>query len=122
MSYDTSRVTTIETDWSKDGIGYWLCQKYCNCTPLTLDCCSEGWRIAMCSSQLCSLAKSHYSLVEGELLAVTWALKKTRIFTLGASNMFVVTDHKLLLGLIKGAEKAENSINRKLPEMRLFNS
>ena len=98
----------VETDWSKDGIGYWLRQKYCNCTTLTLDCCSEGWRVAMCGSRFCLPAESHYSHVEGELLAVTWVLKKTWIFTLGASSMFIVTDHKLLLGLIKGAEKAEN--------------
>ena len=62
----------------------------------------------MCGSRFCSLAELRYSPVEGELLAVTWALKKTRIFTLGASSLFVVTDHKPLLGLIKGAEKAEN--------------
>ena len=62
----------------------------------------------MCGSRFCSLAESRYSPVEGELLAVTWALKKTRIFTLGATNLFVVTEHKPLVGLIKGVEKAEN--------------
>ena len=62
----------------------------------------------MCGSCFCSQAESQYSPVEGELLAVTWALKKTRIFTLGATNLYVVTDHKLLVGLIKGVEKAEN--------------
>ena len=115
MSYDPNKVTTVETDWSKDGIGYWLRQKYCNCTPLTLDCCSDGWRVAMCGSRFCSPAESRYSPVEGELLAVTWALKKTRIFTLGASNLYIVSDHKPLVGLIKGDEKAEN---RRLTRLR----
>ena len=102
MSFDVSRVPTVETDWSKEGIGYWFHQKYCNCTPLTLDCCSEGWSEAMCNSRFFSLAELRYSPVKGELLAVTWALKKTWIFTLGASSLYVVTDHKPLLGLIKG--------------------
>ena len=44
----------------------------------------------------------------GELPAVTWELKKTRIFTLGAMNLYVVINHKPLVGLIKGVEKAEN--------------
>jgi len=76
---------------------------------------SEGWRVALCGSRFCSSAESRYSPVEGELLAVTWALKKTRIFTLGATSLFVVTDHKPLVGLIKGVEKAEN---RRLTRLR----
>ena len=108
MSYDVSKVTTVKTDWSKEGIGYWLHQIYCNYTPSTLDCCSEGWRMGMSVSQFCSPAESCYSPIEGELLAVTWAIKKTWIFTLGTSNLFVIRDHKPLLGLIKGAEKTEN--------------
>ena len=76
MSYDPSRVTTVETDWSKDGIGYWLRQKYCDCKQLKINCCSDCWRVAICGSRFCSLAESRYSPVEGELLAVTWALKK----------------------------------------------
>ena len=62
----------------------------------------------MCGSRFCLSAESCYSPVEGKLLAVTWALKKTRIFTLGATSLYVVTDHKPSIGLIKGVEKAEN--------------
>ena len=115
MSFDLSKITTVETDWSKDGIGYWLRQKHCKCIPLTFDCCSDGWRVSMCGSRFCSQAESRYSPVEGELLAVTWALKKTRIFTLGATNLYVVTDHKPLCGLIMGVEKADN---RRLMRLR----
>ena len=102
MSYDISKVTTVETDWSKDGVGYWLRQKYCDCKPLTLDCCSDGWRVAMCGSRFCSPAESRYSPVEGELLAITRALKKTKVFTLGSPNLYIVSDHKPLIGLIQG--------------------
>ena len=69
----------------------------------------------MCGSRFCSSAESRYSLIEGELLAVTWALKKTHIFTLGATSIYVVTDHKPLVGLIRGVEKAEN---RRLTRLR----
>ena len=115
MTYDVNRVTTVETDWSTDGVGYWLRQKYCKCTPLTLNCCSDGWRVSMCGSRFCSPAESRYSPVEGELLAVTWALEKTRIFTLGAPQLYIVTDHRPLVGLIEGVEKAEN---RRLTNLR----
>ena len=54
------------------------------------------------------LAESCYSPEEDKLLAITWALKETRIFTLSTTNLFVVTDHKPLIGLIKGVERAEN--------------
>ena len=71
MSYDTTRVTAVETDWSKDRIGYWLRQKYCDCKTLKINCCSNGWHVAMCGSRFCSSAESRYSPVEGELLAVS---------------------------------------------------
>ena len=115
MRFDPKKVTTVETDWSKEGVGYWLRQKHCTCPQLKFDCCRDGWQVSMCGSRFCSQAESRYSPVEGELLAVTWALKKTRIFTLGATNLFVVTDHKPLVGLIKGVEKAEN---RRLTRLR----
>ena len=32
-TFDTSRRTCLQTDWSKDGIGYLLLQQYCECDP-----------------------------------------------------------------------------------------
>ena len=65
--------------------------------------------MALCGSRFCPPAEYRYSHVEGELLAVTWALKKTRIFTLGAAHLYIITDHRPLLGLIKEVEKADNN-------------
>ena len=62
-----------------------------------------------------SSVESRYSPVKGKLPAVTWALKKTWIFTLGATSLYVVTDHKPFIGLIKGIKKAEN---RRLMRLR----
>ena len=40
--FDPKRLTCLNTDWSKTGIGYWLRQKYCNCESEKPNCCSEG--------------------------------------------------------------------------------
>ena len=48
--------------------------------------------MALCGSRFCSPAESRYSPIKGELLAVTWALKKTRIFTLGAAYLYIIRD------------------------------
>ena len=37
--FDPKRVTCLATDWSKNGIGFWLLQKYCTCKVITPICC-----------------------------------------------------------------------------------
>ena len=48
----------------------------------------------------CIPAETRYSPTEEELLAVPDALKKTRFFTLGCSNLIIATDHKPFCGMI----------------------
>ena len=60
----------------------------------------------MCGSRFCSRVELRYAPVEGELVVVGWALEKTRLFTLGCSQLIIVTDH--LVSIIKGDEKALN--------------
>ena len=43
--FDKTKPTCLVTDWSKDGIGFWLLQKHCDCqtTPASKPfCCSTG--------------------------------------------------------------------------------
>ena len=40
--FDKSKPTCLATDWSKHGIGYWLFQKHCDCTPVKPFCCRTG--------------------------------------------------------------------------------
>ncbi|QQP41278.1 Uncharacterized protein FKW44_015594 [Caligus rogercresseyi] len=40
--YDPERKTCLRTDWSKEGIGYYLSQKHCECDAQTPDCCNDG--------------------------------------------------------------------------------
>ena len=51
----------------------------------------------MCGSRFCSHAESKYAPVEGDLVVVGWALEETRLFTLGCSQLIIVTDHKPLI-------------------------
>ena len=68
----------------------------------------DGWRVGMCRSRLCSGVESRYAPVEGELASVGWALEKTRLFTLGCSQLIIATDYKPPISIIKGDERALN--------------
>ena len=49
-------------------------------------------------------AETRYSPTEGELLAISYALHKTRYFTLGCPSLYVGTDHKPLVGLMENTD------------------
>ena len=99
-TYDISRPTCLQTDWSKEGVGYLLLQKYCSCpmekAPV---CCPEGWRLVFAGSRFTRGAEPRYSPTEGEALAIAWALNHAHMFTKGCPNILVSTDHQPLLGI-----------------------
>ena len=97
--FDKSRPTCLATDWSKSGIGFWLFQKHCDCQISKLFCCSTGWKITLAGSRFTHAAESRYAPVEGEALAVVYALDKARYFVLGCQNLTIAVDHKPLLKL-----------------------
>ena len=42
--FDVTRKTYLQTDWSKESIGYLL--QYCNCpTSQAPTCCPDGWKL-----------------------------------------------------------------------------
>ena len=100
-SFDTSRHTCcIQSDWSKDGIGYVVLQQYCQCPANTAPtCCSGGWHLAFAGSRFTTLTESRYAPIEGEALAVAWVLNNAKIFVLGCKHLIVITGHKLLLNI-----------------------
>ena len=51
------------------------------------------------SSRFCSDAESRYAPIEGEALAVAWALEKAKYFLMGCQDLYVGVDHKPLLGI-----------------------
>ena len=100
QSYDISRTTCIQPDWSKDGVGYLLLQKHCRCAIVSPVCCENGWKLIHAGSRFTNPAESNYAPTEGEALAVAWSLEHSRLFTLGFPNLVVATDHKPLLGIL----------------------
>ena len=112
--FDKSKPTCLATDWSKTGIGFWLFQKHCVCTSTHPRCCPTGWKVAMVGSRFTQHAESNYAPVEGEALAVTYALEKAKFFVLGCNNLTIAVDHKPLLGIF-------NDRSLDMPNRRLCN-
>ena len=105
--FELSRPTCLATDWSKQGLGFFLMQKWCECKILRPDCCTGGWKLVLAGGRFTSPAESRYSPVEGECLAVSDALFKARHFVLGCPNLIIAVDHKPLLGLLNDKSLAD---------------
>lgn len=90
----------LQTDWSRDGIGYLLQQQHCNCTcdkaPV---CCKEDWKLIYAGSRFTYGTESKYSPTKSEVLAVSWSLEHSNMFTLGYNILIVSTDHHPLFGV-----------------------
>lgn len=113
--FDPNRPTCLSTDWSQQGIGYWLLQKHCQCTQIHPLCCKTGWKTTLVGSRFTHPAESRYAPIEGEALAVAYALDSTRYFVLGCKNLVVATDHKPLIRIL------ENRSLDDIPNARLRN-
>ena len=98
--FDKAKPTCLATDWSKEGIGFWLFQKHCECAIIKPFCCPSGWKITLVGSRFTSGAESRYAPIEGEALAVADALDKARFFVLGCDNLILAVDHKPLLKVL----------------------
>merc|ERR1712155_261027 len=105
--FDVKRQTCLATDWSKEGIGFFLLQKWCQCPEIHPRCCTDGWKLVLAGGRFTKPAESRYSPVEGELLAVVDALQKAKHFLLGCSKLVVAVDHKPLLGLLNDKSLAD---------------
>ena len=98
--FDLKRKTCLTPDWSKQGIGYWLRQKHCECDSVIPGCCPTGWRVTLAGSRFLRDAEQRYAPIEGEALAVAWALEDTKFFSLGCKDLVVATDHKPLVKIL----------------------
>ena len=87
----------LATDWSVDGVGFFL---YCNCNAKTSACCSIGWKLCLVGGRFTHPAENRYSPIEGEALAVVYALHQACYYVLGCTNLIVTTDHKPLLQIL----------------------
>ena len=118
-TFDASRKTCLQTDWSREGIGYLLLQKHCKCTDDSPVCCQDGWQLIYAGSRFLSPAESRYTPTEGEALAVAWSLQHSRMFTLGCKDLLICVDHKPLLGIFNDRE-LDNVANPRLQDLKEF--
>ena len=116
--FQMDRYTALLTDWSKTGVGFVMSQKYCTCSNITPLCCKDGWKVAMVGSRFTNQAESNYAPIEGECLGVTYALDKTKYYTLGLEKLTVCVDHKPLLGILNDDTPLENIDNRRLLRLK----
>ena len=119
--FDKTKPTCLATDWSKNGIGYWLFQKHCSCPSNDLFCCTTGWKITLVGSRFTHAAESRYDPIEGEALAVADALDKSRHFVLGCNNLTIAVDHRPLLKIFgdRSLDQISNTRLRNLKEKTL---
>ena len=119
--FDKTKPTCLATDWSKDGVGYWLFQKHCTCPTQDIFCCKTGWKITLVGSRFTHAAESRYAPIEGEALAVADALDKARHFVLGCKDLIVAVDHRPLLKIFgdRSIDQISNTRLRNLKERTL---
>lgn len=100
-AFEPSRPTCLATDWSKNGIGFTLTQKHCECRPPFNPGCGDGhWKLVFAGSRFTKDSESRYAPIEGEALAVVFGLQRCRMFVMGAPNLILAVDHKPLIKIL----------------------
>ena len=100
-TFDVNRITCLAPDWCKDGMGFLLLQKYCDCTnENVLICCPDGWHLVFAGSQTCTPPETRYAPIKGETAAIAWSLEKSCIFVVGSLDLIATTDHIPLVGIL----------------------
>eukprot|EP00112_Aurelia_sp_Birch-Aquarium-sp1_P001605 Seg1173.19 transcript_id=Seg1173.19/GoldUCD/mRNA.D3Y31 product="Retrovirus-related Pol polyprotein from transposon opus" pseudo=true protein_id=Seg1173.19/GoldUCD/D3Y31 len=110
-SFEINRPTCISSDWSKTGIGFFLRQQHCACPTQEGPECGNGhWKLIFAGSRFTSDAESRYAPVEGEALALIYALESCRMFVLGRPDLIISVDHKPLTAIFadRALEKISN--------------
>ena len=115
--FDPARPTCLATDWSVDGMGFFLMQKYYHCLKKTPACCQNGWKLCLVGSRFTHPAESRYAPIEGETLAVVYALHQTRYYVLGCKDLIIATDHKPLLQILNDRSLTDIT-NRRLLNLK----
>ncbi len=89
--FDATRPTRLETDASRTrGLGYALLQQD-----------QEGhWRLIEARSRAITDTEARYAMVELELLAVRWAMKRARHYLYGLPTFTLVVDHQPLVSIL----------------------
>ena len=87
--FDINHTTRLSTDASRQGLGFILEQKS-----------GDKWTLIQAGSHFLSDAETRYAVIELEMLAVSWAIMKCRVFLAGLQHFEVVTDHNPLIPIL----------------------
>ena len=87
--FDLDKPTRLCTDASRQGLGFVLQQKN-----------GDNWALVQAGSRFLSDAESRYAIIELELLAVSWAITKCKLFLASLPHFTVVTDHHPLIPIL----------------------
>ena len=87
--FDINKPTRLCTDASRQGLGFILQQKD-----------ADKWVLIQAGSRFLSEAEARYAVIELEMLAVSWAVMKCRMFLAGMQHFDIVTDHNPLLSIL----------------------
>ena len=98
--FDRLSDTYLHTDASRNGLGFALLQRR---PDSSLTAIQYG-------SRFVTEAESRYAITELEMLAVTWAINKCRLYLAGLPDFTVVVDHRPLVPILnsKGLDAIEN--------------
>ena len=102
--YDPGCPTALHTDASRLlGLGFVLKQKK-----------ADGkWHLIQAGSRFLTDTETRYAMIELEMLAVAWAVKKCRIFLEGLSQFDIITDHRPLITISMVPTYLEKCLNLK---------
>ena len=89
--FDPSRLTCLSSDWSVDRIGFFMMQKYCECTSRTPACCPDGWKLCLVGSRFTHPAESRYAKFGKHSKGKQWQL--CMLFIRHASLSRETADH-----------------------------
>ena len=87
--YNPTADLRVETDASRvGGLGFVLYQKH-----------DDSWQLLQCGSRFLTDAETRYAMIELELLAIVWALKKCELYLAGR-RFDLITDHRPLIPIL----------------------
>lgn len=88
--FDPSLETSLQVDASrKHGMGYALLQLH-----------GSTWKLVDANSRWCTDTESRYAIVELELAAVEWAMRKCKLYLLGLPMFRLIVDHQALVTIL----------------------
>ncbi|XP_066973183.1 uncharacterized protein [Macrobrachium rosenbergii] len=87
----------LQTDASRlRGLGFVLLQKH-----------GTDWKLTQCGSRFLSDVETRYSVIELEMTAVLWSIKKCHTYLAGLPHFDVVVDHRPLIPILNSKSLGE---------------